>query len=82
VVMTSVWIDGIPVRTGLNMRARMALNSLIGSDYAPMIVTVTQVGDRESATGTEPTPPVDTLKHFLQDHPGLNDTIRAASALR
>ncbi|HET6605724.1 MAG TPA: exosortase A, partial [Rhodopila sp.] len=39
----SVWVDGKPVRPGLHMRLRMALNSLFGGSYAPIVATLTPV---------------------------------------
>ncbi len=82
VIATSVWIDGRPVRPGLGMRARMALNSLIGSAYAPMVVTVTPVVDWQSRNGSELEAAEDALPHFLLNHPGLDETVGALSALR
>ena len=36
----SIWIDGRPLRPGLPMRLGTALDSLRGSTYAPMLMTV------------------------------------------
>lgn len=47
-IAVSMWVDGKPVRPGLAMRTRMAMNSLFGSTFAPMIVTVTPVTDWDS----------------------------------
>ena len=82
VIATSVWIDGKPVRPGLGMRVRMALNSLIGSDYAPMVVTVTPVVDWQARNGSELKAAEDALPHFLLNHPGLDETVGALSILR
>jgi exosortase len=82
VVATSVWIDGKPVRPGLGMRARMALNSLIGSDYAPMVVTVTPVVDWQARNGSELQVAEDALPHFLLNHPRLDETVGALSMMR
>jgi exosortase A len=82
VVAASVWIDGRPVRPGLGMRARMALNSLIGSGYAPMVVTVMPVVDWQAGNGSELKAAEDGLSHFLLNHPGLDETVGALSILR
>jgi exosortase A len=82
VAATSVWIDGRPVRPGLGMRARMALNSLTGSDFAPMVVTVTPVRDWPAGNGPGLKAVDDALLHFLLTHPNLDETVKALSALR
>ncbi len=82
VIATSVWVDGRPVRPGLGMRARMALNSLIGSEYAPIVVTVTPVVDWRAGNGSEAKAAEDGLPHFLLNHPGLDETVGALSILR
>jgi exosortase/archaeosortase family protein len=78
----AIWIDGKPVRPGLAMRLRMALNSLTGSAYAPMVVTVTPVVDWETKNGQELKAAEDALPRFLLANPGLDQTIGALSALR
>jgi exosortase A len=82
IIATSVWIDGRPVHPGIGMRVRMALNSLIGSDYAPMVVTVTPEVDWQLGNGLEPKAAEDALLHFLLNHPGLNETVGALSMRR
>ncbi|HEX4173759.1 MAG TPA: exosortase, partial [Acetobacteraceae bacterium] len=82
VIATSVWIDGKPVRPGLGMRVRMALNSLIGSDFAPMVVTVTPEVDWQARNGSEPQVAEDALPLFLLNHPGLDKTVGALSMMR
>ena len=81
VIAVSVWIDGKPVRAGLGMRLRMALNSLIGSSYAPMVLTVTPVVDWETRNGPDLKAAEDALPHFLLTHPSLNGTVGALSLL-
>ena len=73
---------GEPVRPGLAMRMRMALNSLIGSSCAPMVVTVTPVVDWEARNGSELRAAEDALPHFLLTHPRLDGTVAALSLLR
>jgi exosortase A len=82
VIAVSVWIDGKPVRPGLAMRVRMALNSLIGSPYAPMVVTVTPVVDWEARNRSELQATGDALPYFLLTHPSLDGTVAALSLLR
>ena len=77
----AVWIDGRPIRPGLTMRLRMALASVTGSGYAPMLVTVTpgvdwQIHDIAGIKAAET-----TLLRFLLTHPGLDRTIGALSVL-
>jgi hypothetical protein len=60
----------------------MALNSLIGSDYAPMVVTVTPVVDWQSRNGSEHEAVEDALPHFLLNHPGLDAMVGALSIQR
>ena len=82
VIATSVWIDGKPVKPGLGMRVRMALNSLIGSDFAPMVVTVTPESDWQARNGSDLQVAEDALPLFLLNHPGLDKTVGALSMIR
>ena len=59
-IAVAIWVDGKPVRPGLAMRARMAMNSLFGSRFAPMVVTVTPAVDWDTAKGSRP------IKHALE----------------
>jgi exosortase A len=79
-IAVSVWVDGKPVRPGLTMRARMALNSLLGSAFAPMVVTVTPAVDWNTLKATDRKEAEAILPAFLLQHPGLNGTIGALSA--
>jgi exosortase A len=81
-IAAAIWIDGKPVRPGLMMRLRMALNSLAGSAYAPMVVTVTPVVDWETKNGLELKAAVDALPQFLLTNPELDQTVGALSAVR
>jgi exosortase A len=80
-IAAAIWIDGKPVRPGLAMRLRMALNSLVGSAYAPMVVTVTPVVNWETADGQEIKAAQDALPRFLLLNPELERTVGARSAL-
>jgi hypothetical protein len=79
-IAVAVWVDGRPVRPGMAMRLRMALNSLVGSTYNPMVVTVTPVVDWETRNGAELKAAEDALPHFLLTHPELGQTVADLSA--
>jgi hypothetical protein len=81
-IAVSIWIDGKPVRPGLAMRLRMALNSLAGSAYAPMVLTVTPVVNWNTHNLQELKAAEDALIRFLQTHPELDQTVGSLSALR
>ena len=78
----SVWIDGQPNRPGLNMRLRMALDSLSGPAHAPLVMTVTPAVDWAALTVTERRIAEDRLAAFLVAHPGLDQAVGAATALK
>ncbi|HEY4041731.1 MAG TPA: exosortase A [Rhodopila sp.] len=79
-IAVSVWVDGKAARPGLAMRLQMALNSLTGSAYAPLILTVKAAIDWEKRDPAELNAAADALPHFLLSHPELDATIRALSA--
>lgn len=64
------------------MRLRMALSSLVGSAYMPMVVTVTPAVDWERLTNAEVKAAEEALPRFLLAHPDLGTTVGALSALR
>jgi hypothetical protein len=76
----SMWVDGRPIRPGLVMRAKMAMNSLIGSAFAPMVVTVTPAVDWASLNPAEAAAAAESVPAFLRLHPDLNPTVGALSA--
>lgn len=82
VVAVSIWVGGRPVRPGLKMRLHMALSSLFGSSYAPMVVTVTPVLDWSNGTGVTVKAAAEILAGFLASHPGVNPTTGTVSAVR
>jgi exosortase A len=82
VLAVSVWVDGQPVRPGLGMRLRMALESLTGSAHAPLVMTVSPNLDWTTLTPTARRNAVDDLVAFLIGHPGLNQAVGAATALK
>ncbi len=81
IVGVSIWIDGKPVRPGLAMRLRMALNSLTGSRYKPMLMTITPVVDWSTHDPAVLKAAETSLSSFLLTHPGLDGLIGSLSAL-
>jgi exosortase A len=75
----SLWVDGKPVKPGLAMRARMAMNSLFGSGYAPMVVTVTPAVDWATLNPIEQKNAAASIQTFLLSHPRLDRTVGALS---
>jgi exosortase A len=72
IIAVSIWVDGRPARPGLAMRMRMAMNSLFGSDYPPMVVTVTPAVDASALNGIERKIAEASLPAFLLSHPDLS----------
>ena len=80
-IAVSVWVDGKPVRPGLRMRGRMAISSLFGSAFAPMVVTVTPAVDWDALTAIGRRNAAASLPAFLLAHPDLDRTVGALSAM-
>jgi len=80
VLGVAVWIDGKPVRPGMTMRLRMALNSLFGSAFAPIIMTVSPAVSWNDLTPAAGRLADANLTAFLQAHPDLDARVGAASA--
>jgi hypothetical protein len=78
----AIWIDGSPIRPGLSMRLRMALNSLLGSAHAPIVMTVTPAAPFEGASVADRQQPDTSVTTFLQAHPELDLRVGADSAAR
>jgi hypothetical protein len=76
----SIWVDGKPVRPGLAMRTRMAMNSLFGSNFAPLVVTVTPAVDWDGLNGIERKQAMGLVPAFLLQHRDLDRTIGKMSA--
>jgi exosortase A len=81
-IAVSMWVDGKPVRPGLTMRMRMAVNSLFGTSYAPMVVTVTPAVDWDALNWNDRKAAEASLPAFLQTQHDLDRTVGALSALR
>ncbi len=71
----AVWVDGKPVRPGLRMRVRMAIDSLFGSAHAPLVMTVTPVVDWRRLSLVERQAVDAGLVGFLGGHPGLDRVV-------
>jgi hypothetical protein len=78
----AVWIDGKAARPGLRMRLTMALDSLIGSAHAPMVITVAPALDWTTLTTTERAIAVAGLVDFLQSGHNLGQAVEALTARR
>jgi exosortase A len=82
VVGISIWIDGHPVRPGLKMRLRMALNSLLGSGRPPVVVAVIPPIDSAKPAPAAVRAAEASLTHFLESHPALDQTVGGLSAAK
>lgn len=81
-VGVSIWVDGKPARPGLTMRTRMAMNSLFGSRFSPIVVTVTPVVDWDSLSGPARKIAEDSVPAFLLRHRDLDGRVGALSVRR
>jgi exosortase A len=77
----SVWVDGKPVRPGLHVRLRMALNSLFGGSYAPVVATVTPVVNWDTLSREEHRAAEQSVGEFLSHYPQVTQQISAVSAI-
>jgi exosortase A len=77
-----VWIDGKPVRPGMRMRARMALDSLLGTTHAPLVVTVTPAIDWQRVPQAQWKMFDGELEKFLLAHRELETTIGTVTGVR
>jgi exosortase A len=78
-VAVSVWVDGRPIRPGLPMRGAMAMNSVFGSAFAPMIVTMTPAVNWEAMSGPERKEAETSVSAFLLLHRDLDRIVGALS---
>ena len=77
----SVWVDGKPVRPGLAMRVRMAINSLFGTRFAPVVVTVTPAVDWDGLNWADRRDAEASLPAFLLRHRDLDRIVGMLSAI-
>ena len=67
-----MWVDGRPVRPGLEMRVKMAINSIFGSAGPPMIMTVSPMVDWDKLNENDRMEAENALSAFLLVHHDLN----------
>jgi exosortase A len=79
VVASSLWIDGKSARVSFNLRVKLALASITGSAYAPVIVSITPVLDWSKYTVAQRNHARDLITAFLQSYPSLSDQIARLS---
>ncbi|MGD0104402.1 MAG: exosortase A [Rhodopila sp.] len=77
----SIWVDGKPVRPGLAMRIRMAINSLFGTGFVPVVVTVTPAVDWDRLNGPGRRDAEASLPAFLLRHHDLDRIVGTLSAI-
>ncbi len=82
VLAAAVWVDGKIVRQGMAMRARMALNSLLGSAHVPLLVTVTPVASAAGMSVEAQKAAAASLALFLHVHADLDARVGALTAVR
>lgn len=80
-IAVSLWVEGKPTRPGMAMRARMAIDSLFGSAFAPMVVTVTPAVDWKALNPAQVNAAMASLPAFLLLHPELDDNVGTLSGL-
>ena len=76
-IAVAMWVDGKPARPGLMMRGRMAMNSLFGSAFLPMVVTVTPAVDWHTLSAEQTNTAGAALPAFLLRNANLDKTIGA-----
>jgi exosortase A len=77
----AIWIDGKPIRPSLTMRLRMALNTLLGSPYEAIVMTVTPAVSWQTLTPAARQQAETDITTFLLAHPDLDTKVAAISAL-
>jgi hypothetical protein len=80
ILAVAIWIDGKPMRPGLTMRLRLAVNSLFGSTYAAILMTVTPAVSWQTLTPAARQQAEANIATFLQAHPDLDAKVAAISA--
>ena len=79
-IAVSIWVDGKPARPGQAMRLRMAVDSLLGSAFTPIVVTVTPAVDWNALQPAQRSEAAASLAAFLLSHPALDRTVGRLSA--
>jgi exosortase A len=75
VTAAALWIDGKPAVGGLTGRIAMARNSLAGSAYAPMLVTVSTQFPHPQVLNNEQQQAAGLIREFLMSQPKFSDQI-------
>ncbi len=79
IIAVSVWVAGKPARPGLAMRVRMAIDSLFGSAFSPMVMTVTPAVNWDELKPVDRAGVMATLPAFLLRHRDLDQIVAALS---
>jgi exosortase A len=75
VTAAALWVDGKPAVGGLAGRIAMARNSLAGSAYAPMLLSVSTQFPHPQVLGNEQQQAAGLIRAFLISQPKLSDQI-------
>jgi exosortase A len=68
------WVDGRPARSGLAGRIAQARDSLLGTDYAPVLITIS-TPEAERAPAQQRRAVMDQMRAFVDAQSGLNDQV-------
>lgn len=79
VTAVAVWVDGQPVRPGIVIRARMAVQSLTGGHDRSMVVTITPVVDWAHVSFSHRDEIRTALQQFIRQRTELNDALAGLS---
>jgi exosortase A len=78
-IATSLWIDGRPAQVTFDMRMHRAWQSVVGSDYAPIAVSLTPELDWSKPSVALRARARDLIALFVQTYPTLPDQITRLS---
>ncbi|MSP02188.1 MAG: exosortase [Acetobacteraceae bacterium] len=84
IAAAAMWIDGEPTLPGMTMRLRMARTSLVGTAYAPVLVTITPVVDWGNVDMRRKRNLEAQIAALVREHPEIGDRVRtfARAAVR
>ncbi|MDP9097295.1 MAG: exosortase [Pseudomonadota bacterium] len=74
------WVDGAPVRSGMAGRMAQARDSLLGSDHAPVLMTITSA-EPARVQSADRRRTLDRVRSLVQAQTGLNAQVAALSAI-
>ena len=75
VTAAALWVDGKPAVGGLTGRIAMARNSLAGSAYAPMLVSVSTQFPYSQIQGNEQQQAAELIRAFLRSQSKFSDQV-------